>query len=88
MPPVAVSMAVCVEVTAEAVALNPMLVEPDDTVTDAGTVTALLLLLRFTAKPPLPALCVNLTVQASVTAPVSDPLEQESVLSWACELCP
>ena len=88
MLPVAVSMAVCVDVTAEAVALNPMLEDPDDTVTDAGTLTALLLLFRFTVKPPLDALCVSFTVQASVPAPVSEPLEQKSVLSWACELCP
>jgi hypothetical protein len=49
-------------------------------VTDAGTVTALLLLFRFTVWPPLFAAAVRVTVQASVVAPVSELLLQETAL--------
>jgi hypothetical protein len=51
------------------------------TVTDAGTVTALLLLDRETARPPAPAGALSVTVQASVVAPLSDALVQEIPLS-------
>jgi hypothetical protein len=78
---VAVRVALCAVVTAEAVAVKPADVAPLATVTDAGTVTALLLLDRFTASPPLPAAEVSVTVQASVAAPVSALPVQESPLS-------
>jgi hypothetical protein len=54
--------------------VNVALVAPDATVTDAGTVTAVLLLARLTTNPPLGAAVFNVTVQLSVPAPVIDPL--------------
>jgi hypothetical protein len=82
-PPVlAVSVAVCVVLTAVAVAVKLALVAPAAIVTDAGTVTAVLLLARVTAVAVVAAE-VSVTAQASVPAPVSDPLLQESALSAA-----
>jgi hypothetical protein len=66
--------------TALAVAVKPALVAPAAIVTEAGTVTALLLLARFTAVA-LVAAEVSVTVQASVAAPVSNPLLQERLLN-------
>ena len=63
--------------------MKPTLDAPEGTVTLAGTVTALLLLDRFTPKPPVPAAPVSVTVQASVPAPVSVPLLQLNPLSAA-----
>jgi hypothetical protein len=77
---VAVMVAVCVVVTAEAVAVKAAVVDPLDTVTDAGTVTALVLLVRLSVRPPLVAGEVRVTVQASVAAPVSELLAQEMAL--------
>jgi hypothetical protein len=50
--------------------------EPDGTVTEAGTVTALLLLESLTVCPPLPAAVFSVTVQLSVVVPVIDALAQ------------
>jgi hypothetical protein len=76
----AVSVAVCVELTAVAIAVNAALVDPEAIVTEAGTVTALLLLAKVTVVAVVAA-DVSVTVQASVPAPVSDPLLQESALN-------
>jgi hypothetical protein len=56
--------------TAEIVALKLALVEPEGTVTDAGTTTELLLLAMLTTWPPLGAAVVRFTEQLSVAAPV------------------
>jgi hypothetical protein len=72
-----------VVVTAVAVAINVALDAPAATVTEAGTVTALLLLVRLTAVA-LAAVAVRVTVQASVPAPVSDALVQETALTAGC----
>lgn len=80
-PAEAVRVAVCAVLTAETVAVNPALVAPEGAVTDAGTVTALLLLDRVTTSPPLPAPAVKLTVQASLPAPVKELLAQPRLLS-------
>ena len=56
-------------------------VDPPATVTDAGTVTAELLLARLTANTPLAAATFSVTVQLSVPAPVIDPLLQLSPLN-------
>jgi hypothetical protein len=48
-----------------------------------GTVTAELLLDRFTISPPLGAEAVSVTVQASVPDPVMTPLLQDSALNAA-----
>jgi hypothetical protein len=85
-PAVAVSVAVCAVLTAEAVAVNAALEAPAATVTEAGTVTALLLLARLTVTA-LAAATVRVTVQASVPAPVSVPLLQETALN-AAAACP
>jgi hypothetical protein len=80
---VAVIVAVCAVLTAEAVAVNAALVALAGTVTEAGTVSAELLLASATANPPLGAAAVRLTVQASVTAPVSEALLQFTPASAA-----
>jgi hypothetical protein len=63
--------------------VNPALVAPAGTVTVLGTVTAELLLDRFTLSPPLGAEAVRVTVQASVPDPVMAPLLQDSALNAA-----
>ena len=70
-------------VTAVAVAVNVALDAPAATVTEAGTVTALLLLVRPTGVA-LAAAPVSVTVQASVAAPVTEPLLQETALTAGC----
>ena len=56
---------------------------PAGTVTVRETVTAELLLDRFTANPPLDAAAVSVTVQAAVPGPVTAPLLQDSRLKTA-----
>lgn len=56
--------------------MNAALVVPAGTVTDAGTVTALLLLDKLTTSPPVGAPTFSVTVQASVPAPVIELLVQ------------
>lgn len=85
-PAVAVMVAVCVVLTALAVAVNDALTEPAGTVVDAGTLTEVLLLARVTANPPLGAAAVSVTEHASDAAPVSDPLLHDTALSAACEV--
>jgi hypothetical protein len=51
--PEAVRVAVCAEDTAEAVAVKLAVVAPEAMVTDAGTFTELLLLVRLTTVPLL-----------------------------------
>jgi len=72
-----------VVVTAVAVAVNAALDAPAATVTEAGTVTALLLLARLTAVE-LGAAPVSVTVQGSVAAPVSEALLHETALTAGC----
>ena len=67
-------------VTDVTVAVNPEVVAPAGTVTEDGTVTALLLLARFIAKPPLAAAAFSVTMQLSVPAPVIEPLAQLRLL--------
>ena len=68
---VAVSVTVVDAATAAAVAANVADAEPDGTVTDAGTVSDALLLVRLTVVLAVAAL-VNVTVQVSGPAPVMD----------------
>jgi hypothetical protein len=56
-------------------------VAPVATVTDAGTITAELLLAKLTRTPPLTAAVFSVTVQLSVPTPVIDPLLQLSPLN-------
>ena len=69
--------------TDDTVAVKLAVVVPAATVTVAGTVTAELLLARFTAKPPLSAAALSVTVQLSVPAPVMEPLVQFNELNTA-----
>ena len=80
-PALAVKVAVSVELTAATVAVNDALVAPAATVTEAGTVTAALLLVRLTANPPVPAAAVRVSVHASLPAPVIDPFAHDRLLS-------
>jgi hypothetical protein len=67
--------------TVETVAVKLALLAPAATVTEAGTVTAALLLARFTVKPPLAAAVFNETEQASAPAPVMDEFVQARFVS-------
>src|SRR5580692_9079390 len=81
LPVVAFRVTVCAVVTAETVAENMTLVAVAGTVTEGGTVTAVLLLDRATLTPPLPAAALSVTVQESVPAPVIDEFTQDSALT-------
>lgn len=82
LPAEAVSVTDCEVETAAAVAVKAALVAPAATVTEEGTVTALLLLERATDRPPLPAAAVSVTVQESVAAPVMELLAQVRLLRF------
>jgi hypothetical protein len=77
----AVRVTASLVLTAETVAVKPAVVAPAATVTLAGTVTALLLLARLTANPPVAAAAFRVTVQLSVPDPVIDPLAQLRALN-------
>lgn len=76
LPWLAVSVTTCEVVTADTFAVKVALDAPEGTTAEAGTVTALLLLARFTVSPPLGACAFNVTVQASVPAPITVVLAQ------------
>ncbi|MFZ1941296.1 MAG: hypothetical protein WAU67_19495, partial [Terracidiphilus sp.] len=80
-PALAVRVTSAPDVTDETVAVKFALVAPEATVTEAGTVTAALLLARLTAKPPVAAAAFRVTVQLSAPAPVIEPFAQLSPLS-------
>jgi len=75
-------------VVADTVAVKAALLAPAGTVTDVGTETAALLLLRLIASPPAPAGVVSVTEHASFPAPVIDALLQLIALSAPAEACP
>jgi hypothetical protein len=77
-PCFAVSVTDCEVLTADTAAWKVALLAPEATVTDAGTETALLLLVRSTTNPALGAVDVRLTVQRSLPAPVIEELAQLS----------
>jgi hypothetical protein len=68
--------------------VNPALVAFAGTVTVLGTVTAELLLDRFTVNPSPGAASVSVTLHASVPAPVMVPLLQDSALNAASASVP
>ena len=82
-PALAVRVTACAVVTEDTVAVNPALVALAGTTTVAGTVTAALLLVKPTLKPPLPAAALSVTVQVSLPEPVIDALLQDSPLKAA-----
>lgn len=72
--------------TEETVAVKLAEVAPAATVTDAGTVTAELLLARLTTNPPLADAAFNVTVQLSVPAPLIEPDAQLNPVSTGTPL--
>ncbi|MGB6689911.1 MAG: hypothetical protein WBE76_18905 [Terracidiphilus sp.] len=78
--PLAVKVTVAAEETADTVAVNAALVALAATVTVDGTVTAELLLARFTVVPPLAAATFSETVHESLPAPVIDELVHDTAL--------
>ncbi|MGA9586887.1 MAG: hypothetical protein WBQ95_16240 [Terracidiphilus sp.] len=70
------SVTVCAVVTLDTLAEKLVLAAPAGTDTETGTVTAALLLVTATAKPPLGAGVVKVTLQVSDPATVIDELAQ------------
>ena len=82
-PSVAVRVAVAaVRLVQFTVAVKLAVVAPAATVTEAGTVTAVLLLTRATLDPPVAAATLTATVQTSVVEPVTVVLAQVSPVAW------
>ena len=75
-PCVAVNVTVCEDATAETIAEKLRFVAPEGTVTEAGTVTALLLLPIFTVTPAPEAAAFSATVQTSLPAPTIEEFAQ------------
>jgi hypothetical protein len=70
--------------TVVTVAVKLAEVDPAATVTEAGAVTAELLLARLTVNPPVGAAVFSDTVQLSVPAVLIDPLLQVKPLNTGC----
>jgi len=81
LPALAVKITVVPALIEETVAVKLAVEAPPATVTDAGTVTAELLLARLTTKPPLAAAAFSDTVQLSVPALLMELLAQLSPVS-------
>lgn len=81
LPAEAVSVTDWAEVTLDIWAVNAVLVCPDATLTEAGTETAVLLLVNVTFSPPLLAAAERLTLQLSFVAPATVELPQAKFLS-------
>ena len=80
----ALSVAVCTVLTAATAAEKLALVAPAATVTEEGTFTAAVLLIRLIAWPPDGAAVLRVAVQVSVAAFVIEELAQLKLLSSAC----
>ena len=81
LPVVAVRVTACEVLTDAICAMKVALVAPAGTVTELGTVTALLLLARPTFKPAAGANPERLTVHASASDPVMEMLLQKTALT-------
>lgn len=81
VPVVAVTVALCAVVTEAMFAVNVALLAAAGTITDAGTVTKLLLLPRLTLTPPMGAEPDKLTVHRSASDPVIEVLLHEIPLT-------
>jgi hypothetical protein len=81
LPEVAVRVTDWALLTAATVAENAALADPALTVTEAGTVTELLLLARVTFTPPVGATPLRVTVQESVPEPVNEEELHETAVS-------
>lgn len=80
---VAVNVAVCAVPEAATEAVNAAVAAPAGTTTEEGTLTSVLLLERFTVNPPLGAVPLSATVQASLAKPPIEVAEQDSELKAA-----
>jgi hypothetical protein len=87
-PALAVRVTLCAVLTELTVAVNPALVCPAETLIEAGTVTAELLLDRFTFSPAPGAEVLSVTAQVTVPEPVMAPLLQDSALKATCAAIP
>ena len=87
-PAVAVIVAVWDVLTAEIFAAKLVVVAPAPTVTDAGTLTEVLLLESAILTPPVGAAPVSVTAQESVADPVIEPLAHVRPLSAGVEVTP
>ena len=85
-PALAFRVADCAVFTAVTLAVKLAEVLPAATLVAAGTVTAALLLVRPTVRPPAVAAAFRVTVQLSVPAPVIDPLAQVTLVNLGTPL--
>jgi len=85
---VAVRVTDCALLTEATVAVNVALVAVAGTVTELGTVTALLLLARLTLRPPVGAEPERLTEQESAKDPVIEALPQLTALMVGATVVP
>lgn len=85
---VAVRVTDCALVTEPTFAVNVALVAVAGTVTELGTVTALLLLARLTLKPPVGADPDRLTEHVSASDPVIEALPQLTALTFGATVVP
>ena len=88
LPVVAVSITDCALLAEATFAVKAALVAVAGTITEPGTVTALLLLARLTLTPPVGAEPDKLTVQVSASDPVMDVLPQETALKVGVAVVP
>lgn len=88
LPAVAVTVAVCALVTVATFAVKVALVAVAGTVTEEGTITALLLLPRPTLTPPEGAAPDRLTVHKSASDPVIEVLLHETPLTVGITVLP
>ncbi len=85
-PALAPRVADCAVFTAVTLAVKLAEVPPAATLMAAGTVTAALLLVRFTVRPPAVAAEFSATAQLSVPAPVIDPVAQVTLVNLGTPL--
>lgn len=81
LPDDALTVADCAVVTDATLAVKDAALAVAGTVTELGTVTALLLLESATVTPPVGAVPDNVTVHESLSAPVIEVLPQETPLT-------
>jgi len=81
IPCLATTVATCAVSTHVTVAANLALEALAGTTSEAGTLKDVSVLASWTARPPLPAAAVRVTVQVSVADPVMEELLQETALN-------
>jgi hypothetical protein len=88
LPVVAVNVTDCALLTEPTFAVNVAFVDVAGTVTEAGSVTALLLLARDTFRPPVGAVPDRVSVHASARDPVIEVLLQDIALTVGVRVVP